>query len=89
MIHKIRQQIFSKKKLGKVKNSLIFFNSKKSKKFQLPLDECNQLQLGAIRTHMYQIKSTQGEKTLKTGVKLTQVKKIRFRKLKTPISHST
>ena len=61
----------------------------RSLKFQLSLDEFKQFQLGAIRTHMYHTKSTQGKETLKTEVKLTHVEKNSLTKTKfvlTPIS---
>ena len=48
----------------------------------MPPDEFKQLQIGAIRTDMYHIKSTQGKETLKTVVKLTDVKKIPSQKPK-------
>ena len=41
----------------------------------VPLAELKQLQLGAIRTHKYQNKSTKGKETPNTEVKLTRVKK--------------
>ena len=35
--------------------------------------------IGTIRTHMYRLKSTEGEETLKTEVKLTHLKKIHLK----------
>ena len=62
------------------------------KKFLLSLNEFMQRQIGTIRTHKNRLKSTEGEETLKTEVKLTHLKKIYLKNrqiVQTPISHST
>ena len=56
------------------------------------LKELKQRQIGTIRTHMYRLKSTEGEETLKREVKMTHLKKNQLKNrqiVQTPISHST
>ena len=77
--------------MGKIKYSLMFFDKKKCsghKNFQLPPDKCfQQFQLGAVRTHRYHTKSTQGKETLKAEVKLTHVKKKSLSKTENLFKH--
>ena len=64
----------------------------KPQKVLAALNEFKRRQIGTTRTHMYRLKSTEGEETLKTEVKLTQLKKNPSQKrqiVQIPISHST
>ena len=58
----------------------------------MPLNEFKQRQIGTILTHMYRLRTIEGEETLTTEVKLTHLKKIPLKNhpiVQTSISHST
>ena len=58
------------------KYSQIFYDKycQSRKKLHLPIDEFKRLQIGANKTHMYHLNSTERQETLKTGVKLMHPK---------------